>query len=113
MLSGSKLYGEGALFGSVPDFSPHSRMKLADSLDRFVAHGTSPVACQLAGMYRVFVAADADGMRFGTNVAAAPSTTSAPTADKCRFHLVIEFLHSPATRRRCSGGSCKTSTRRP
>jgi hypothetical protein len=50
MLSGSNRYGSAADAGSVPDFSPHSRMKLVDSLVRSVAHGTSPVRVHDSGM---------------------------------------------------------------
>src|SRR5262245_15365866 len=65
MLSGSKLYGDGALFGSVPECSPQNRMKLVDSRVRFCAHGTLPLF-QPAGTWTVLVAADAGEVNRGT-----------------------------------------------
>ena len=50
MLFGSKVYGDGADTGLVPDRSPHSRMKFVDSRLRSAAHGTSPVWVHRAGM---------------------------------------------------------------
>src|SRR6266540_4804021 len=98
MLSGSKRKSAGALFGSVPDFSPHSRMKLADSLVRFCAHGTSPVAAQLAGMYTVLAAAEADGMRVGTRKLAAPSAASRPATSAYRRQWVKRVMGDPSMR---------------
>lgn len=84
MLSGSKRNSFGALLGSVPDFSPQSRMKLADSLVRFVAQGTSPVLCQRSGIQTVLAAAAAAGVDCGTTTGAVLSTTSANTASQRR-----------------------------
>src|SRR5689334_4015927 len=99
MLSGSKRYGAGALVGSVPDRSPHSRMKLADSLVRSGTQGTSPVPAQRAGIQVVLAAADAVAISCGTASGTTASTVTAPARISRRrqpFRVVERRTRQPA-----------------
>src|SRR5689334_1879814 len=93
MLSGSKVYGEGADFGSVPDFSPQKRMKFVDSFVRFCAHGTLPLP-QSEGTWTVFAAAEADGRIRGTasGTSASPQRTASATRSLRRVTMPVPYV---------------------